>query len=245
MSRFLKMPTPRGYTLPENIVTEVTNWLHEKGRSILNDATSAFNLEGILAEEEQAEAADPAEKIIEAAEAGNYNLIIAGNSGGEDADEADLHLGSVAKAVALGAKTSVLIVRQRTSVKSILVPTDGSPRSEEVLSNAAWLAEKLNAKITLLHVQESSVLNFRPRLKEVGTQILDSAADRIEGVEFVKLLRSGDPAKVILETANEQKPDLIVMGKGKRRIMGNVMLGNVSDHVLSHAAIPVLLVSSS
>jgi nucleotide-binding universal stress UspA family protein len=82
-------------------------------------------------------------------------------------------------------------------------------------------------------------------LKEVGTQILDSAADKIEGVEFVKLLRSGDPAKVILETANEQKHDLIVMGKGKRRIMGNVMLGNVSDHVLSHAAIPVLLVSSS
>jgi nucleotide-binding universal stress UspA family protein len=243
ISRFVKLPTAREYVLPETVVNEVTTWLHGKGKSSVSRAASAFRAEDIAVEEKLVEAADPAEKIIEEAETGNYRLIVMGNSGGEENEgSSDLHLGSVAKAVSIGAKTPVLIVRQRSQVKSILVPVDGSPKTEEILAYTAELAKKLNAKVDLLHVQESSILNFRPDLKDLGIQILEHAGTAIEGTETTKKLKAGDPAKMIIQTSIEEKSDLIIMGRGRHGVLRNFMLGKVSDHVVHHATVPVLLI---
>lgn len=241
MSRFVKLPAPRENVLPENVVKEVTAWLFGRGRSVVDSASSTFKAEGIAVEERLVEAADPAEKILEESESGKYSLIVVGNSGDEGG--ADSHLGSIAKAIAVGSKTSVLIVRQKSYVESILVPVDGSPKAEEVIRYAFLLAAKLEAKVELLHVQESSILSFRPNLKEVGEKILEDAAKIVKDVEVTQSLKVGDPAKVIIQTAVEGKHDLIVMGRGRRGILRAVMLGSVSDHVVHHATVPVLVMN--
>ncbi len=244
MSRFVKLPTTREYVLPENVVNEVTTWLHDRGKNVVNRAVSAFKMEGLPVQERMVEASDPAEKIVEEAETGDYSLIILGNSGGEEAEPTpDSHLGSVAKAVCVAARTSVLVVREKADVKNILVPVDDSSRRGEILTYAAEIAKATDAKISLLHVQEESVLSLRSILKEVGEQSLENSAAAIAESNPAKLLKIGDPAKVIIQTAIDEQSDLIVMGRGRRGILRGFMLGNVSDHVLQHATVPVLIVN--
>ena len=238
--RTLNLPKTRESIFPEEVIREVTKQYREIGKAILVKSTSFFAEEGIDAEEKLVEGTDVAETIIAEAKAGNYDLLVMGNSGGEDG--LDLHLGSIAHKVTLSVKSSIMIVRKKREVRKILIPVDGSGKDEITLQKARMLAKAAESEIVLLHAQETSILKLKPEVKEIGIQILKHVSKMIEGIQFEQKLVSGDPAKVIIQTAEEADVDLIVMSSGRLGTLSEVFLGSVSDHVLHHATVPVLLV---
>jgi nucleotide-binding universal stress UspA family protein len=238
--RTLNLPKTRENIFPEEVIREVTEQYREIGKEILKNSASLFAQEGIVVKEKLVEGTDIAETIIAEAEKGKYDLIIMGNSNGEN--ELDLHLGSIAQKVALNVKASIMVVRKKGEVRKILIPVDGSEKDEKVLQKARMIAKAAESEIVLLHVQETSIFKLRSEVKEIGIQILNHTSSMIEGTQFEQKLVHGDPAKAIIETAEQADIDLIVMSSGRLGTLGRVFLGSVSNHVLHHATVPVLLV---
>jgi nucleotide-binding universal stress UspA family protein len=221
-------------------VKDVTDWYHQEGKQSISEAVSLFKQKGIAVNQKLVEHTDPAETILEEAEKGNYDLIIMGHSGEE---EKEPHLGSIVEKVSQHAKTPILIARDKKLVSKMLVPIDGSENAESAFQYATTIAKKTNAKMTLLYVQEPGLFKLKPEETEkIGALILSKAADKVKGIELDQKLESGDPAKIITQTANKGDFDLIVMGsRGHGGIM-RFLLGSVSAHVIHYANRSTLIV---
>ncbi len=236
--RTVKLPPVRQNVLPTEVVSEITQWYTEKGREAISAAVSLFQSEGITVKEKLVGGADAAQSILQEATEGNHDLIVAANSG----EAGDSHLGSTAKKVAAGSSIPVLIVRGRGAIAKILVSLAGSSNDDKALSYASHLVQKTGSKVVLLHVQEKSLLNLRPDLETMGKQILEQAATLFKDTEVKQILVPGDPAKQIIETSERVMADLIVVSGGKLGTVRRYLLGSVTDHVIQHATLPVLVV---
>lgn len=136
--------------------------------------------------------------------------------------------------------------------KNILVAFDGSAHSERALDCAIDLAQKYSAQVVLVHA-------FHPVPKEWGSPFIEQAEARgVAAAEkvvqhaqakltFVKLaavteVLEGPPGEAILRVAEIRKCDLIVMGSRGLGELKASLLGSVSDKILHHSAVPVLIV---
>jgi nucleotide-binding universal stress UspA family protein len=134
----------------------------------------------------------------------------------------------------------------------ILVPCDGSPHSHRALQVAADLAKCTQAAIHVVHAYERLPSHlggsyFRDELRHVlvdAVEIVDGAIALIEdqGIRVTSDVLEGPPAEMILRLADTDQFDLIVMGsRGLGQVEG-LLLGSVSDRVLHHAKVPVMIV---
>jgi nucleotide-binding universal stress UspA family protein len=152
---------------------------------------------------------------------------------------------------------------RKEMIKKILVPVDGSEHSDRALNYALDLAEKYSAKIKLLSVAQPVVafgpmFVTQPMLPSEGTTIyvkeIEAAHKRMlteafkkakktkPDLKISKMLVDGRPADRIVEIANTEKFDLIVMGSRGAGGIKEFFLGSVSDRVADAARCPVLLV---
>jgi nucleotide-binding universal stress UspA family protein len=138
--------------------------------------------------------------------------------------------------------------------KTVVVGTDGSPRAEKAVDEAIDLAKNQSARLYLVaafssqerHWEwlQSSARVDQINLGDVAEHVLARAAKRAaaQGVEVEYGAMEGDPAEVIIETADREKADLIVVGNkgitGARRFS----LGSVPNKVLHHAPCGVMVV---
>jgi nucleotide-binding universal stress UspA family protein len=220
------------------VFEEISASLKQRGTAIVANAVAFFKEEGIEVDQ-RIENGDVAEVILNEAESGSYGLITMGFSG---ETKRKPHLGSVTKKVALNAKTSVLIARER-EISKILVPFDGSENSLKAFEHAVSLARETDSKITLMNVMDTNFFMVQPELsREVGKKILSQAADKAEGVKIYQRLEPGNPAETTIRIAQDEDFDLIVMGSRGHGGMKRWLLGSVSDHVIHHTDRSVLLV---
>ena len=134
----------------------------------------------------------------------------------------------------------------------ILVPIDGSENTQQALSVACKLLSENASTLYLLHIPEAltypttlvwgvGALNTEATLaerKKAGEQLLMQAAQSAQeqGAQQVeKQMVQGDPVRVILDTANDQGIDTIVMGSRGLSDLAGVVIGSVS-HKVSHFA---------
>jgi nucleotide-binding universal stress UspA family protein len=226
-------------SLPNEVLGEVADWYHQKGEEAIDNAVALFKEEGVTADHKIVEHANPADTILNVAHQGKYDLIAMGASG---EDERGPHLGSVAGKVLRNSQIPVLIARGKSRISKILVPVDGSEISQKALGHGAVLAKLTNATTTLLYVLESGLFKLKPNVsKEIGNRILSKAAERVEGTELQRKMESGDPAKKIIQVAEEGNYDLIVMGGRGLGAIERFILGSVSDHVVHYANRSVLI----
>jgi nucleotide-binding universal stress UspA family protein len=220
------------------VFEEISASLTQRGAAIVANAVAFFKAEGIEVDQ-RIENDDATEAILNEAESGSYGLITMGSSG---ETKRKPHLGSVAKKVALNAKTSVLIARER-EISKILVPVDGSENSRKAFEHAVALARETDSKMTLMNVMDSNFFMVQPELsREIGKKILSQAADKAEGVKIYQRLEPGNPAETIIRIAQDEDFDLIVMGSRGHGAMKRWLLGSVSDHVIHYTDRSVLLV---
>jgi nucleotide-binding universal stress UspA family protein len=149
--------------------------------------------------------------------------------------------------------------------RTIVVPHDGSPFSERALERAAFIAKAAGARIVLVNatVLPAFVYSYHDAtntaINEVADSLVRSAADstaralaeaarRLEEKEGVRRASyvhavAGDPAELVLETAEKEGADLIVIGsRGLRGLSRLRALGSVARRVSEHARCPVLIV---
>lgn len=135
----------------------------------------------------------------------------------------------------------------------ILLAVDGSEHSLNAAQTASQLARSMNSADLRIVVVYDSVppllgdpdfqVILNARLDETE-KILQSAVKTVGEVPSTVSTETiaGDPAKAIIKIAETRKCDLIVMGsRGLGRLAG-LVLGSVSQKVVSHAPCPVLIV---
>lgn len=141
--------------------------------------------------------------------------------------------------------------------KNILIATDGSELSERAERHGIALAKAVGAKVTGITVtvpfdaymtsEVAIALDgtiFEERTARLAKQRLDavSAIAKAEGVECVTMRVQADPIYAgIVDTAEKQRCDLIVMASHGRRGMAGLILGSETTKVLTHSTIPVLV----
>jgi len=137
-----------------------------------------------------------------------------------------------------------------SDIKKILVPLDGSKTSMRSLNKAISLAEQNQASITglciiyVLPTLVSTVTPYRKYLVKQAEKNIRAAKQLAEkkGITFKSKIISGSPGSKIVDTANKENFDLIVIGsRGLGRVQ-EAFLGSVSHHVTHKARMPVLLV---
>jgi nucleotide-binding universal stress UspA family protein len=145
--------------------------------------------------------------------------------------------------------------------RHIVVGTDGSDTAAKAVSQAAELAASVGA--TLLIVSAFEPVSGT-RLKEEAAQApddvrwmvnpredvdatLQSAVDLAaeKGAESKTFARQGDPADAILDVAEEQGADLIVVGNKGMTGAKRFLLGSVPNKVSHHAPCSVLIVRTT
>jgi nucleotide-binding universal stress UspA family protein len=131
----------------------------------------------------------------------------------------------------------------------ILIPADGSKDAERGVAHGIALAASVGATVYALYVVEEggnpwlseSMEDQVDRAKEYGQEILDDVADQAEaaGVECHTEVKVGPRVhQKIIDHAEEEDVDLIVMGSGYRGRFGN-LLGSTAEKVLQSSTVPV------
>jgi nucleotide-binding universal stress UspA family protein len=137
-------------------------------------------------------------------------------------------------------------------IKQILVPVDLAPLSRLALNHAIAIARKFNARLTLLHVVESSVSPILPaeeaRIEKQHYQqsrrmlpALIPPEDR-KDLNIRTMVKVGRIDEQILTAMNERHVDLVVMGTHGRGLFGTWLIGSVTNNVLQKTNIPILTV---
>ncbi len=138
-------------------------------------------------------------------------------------------------------------------MQKILVAHDGSKSSDKALKKAVELSLSLNASLTVLSVVPELYLtelsdSDRSRIFEALSKETTDAMERIrkslsgKSIEVKTLVRQGDPAEKILETAQKMKVDMVVTGSHGRHGTKKFLLGSVSSKIIDYSKCPVLVV---
>ena len=137
-------------------------------------------------------------------------------------------------------------------LKHLIVPLDGSRLSESALPTAVYLAQKLQAAVTLVHVIEKNAptaIHGEPHLSkpEEADRYLDDVERRFfsGGLSVDKHVHKTaitDVAGSIAEHAREFKSELVVMCTHGRGGMRKLLFGSIAQQVVSAKVAPVLLI---
>lgn len=223
------------------------------------DPPQHVDLEGLPLVQEEREHASPAEAIVEYTEEHEIDLVVAGTRGRRGLQR--MLIGSVAEEVLRTAPCPVLTVRGEHddtpgwAVRNILVPIDFSDASLDALRHAKELALTYGAQITLLHAVEEVVYPSAYGVEPAnlpGPQVIDRVEDNLAelarteiGYEHVVVQASvGYAPSVILDYAESNEVDLVVIATHGRTGLERMLLGSVAERVVRRAPAPVFAVKS-
>jgi nucleotide-binding universal stress UspA family protein len=120
--------------------------------------------------------------------------------------------------------------------KTIVIPLDGSERSQRALQPAAWLAKHCNADILLITTTFSSDPSQEQDFLDRSASLVDR--DRVT----TRVVRPTFPFHGIIETVEDSPDGLLVMSTRGRTGATRVLLGSVADEIMGQTTAPVVLV---
>jgi nucleotide-binding universal stress UspA family protein len=210
-----------------------------------------------------------AEVIIESAAADKDTLIAMATHGRSGLDR--WLLGSVAEKVLRAASNPLLLVRAKetaplwamAALKRIVVPLDGSERSEQILPLVAMLAKALELEVVLQRVYGGPVSvsavgdgfynrtqldAFLAGLRAETIEYLAAKAEKMKAAGTRNLFyvaSEGFSPDEIIKLGRYSRDTLIAMCTHGRSGAKRWMLGSVAETVVRHSGTPVLLVRAS
>jgi nucleotide-binding universal stress UspA family protein len=235
----------------------------EEARAYLSEHAERLSARGFAVEFAVA-CGDPAELILAEQHIRNADLIVMATHGRTGLRRAIF--GSVADGVVRRADAPVFLVPAGAGPFPIadrglrmLIPLDGSERSEEILPVAAGLADAFGATMLLLESARpeppaSNPVEARNQLLRVGTiateHAIDGARDHLEriavglraGAREVEVHAvTGPPGPTIVAEARAQRADVVAMSTHGRGGLARLVLGSVAEHVLREGGLPMLV----
>jgi nucleotide-binding universal stress UspA family protein len=139
-------------------------------------------------------------------------------------------------------------------IRTLLLATDLTDASDVATQQAIDLAASMDARLVVLNVIDggerdggpvapySSVVRLdqqRATRERPLLSIVDRARSR--GVKSAFLLWAGEAGPGIVAAAEAENADLIVVGTRGLDRAGRFLMGSVSDHVVHHSSVPVLV----
>ena len=250
-------PYSQRQTFPD--LKEYYHQLEERADDQCRKVLSSHVIKGIQVEYAIRRGFSPYEEILTFASEQNIDLIAMGTHSRKPF--AHFFIGSVAENVVHHAPCPVLTVHisagntRIPSFEHILVPTDFSTQSKNALELALSLLPE-NGILHLLHVVEDnihpayftedseSILDLIPNLKERSLGMLKKMADELipqETTTEINLLE-GRIYQTIVQYAEEQAIDLIVMGTHGSSALGQILMGSQTNRVIRKASCPVVTI---
>ena len=204
----------------------------------------------------------PAERIVALARETGADLTVLGSRGESGAPAKKL--GSTVLEVLAEARSSLFIVHPSSITQTvaapnrILVPLDGSVRTESVLPAVAHLAGAHGAEVLLVHVVQEPLASALLSAAE-DMDLARTLAERIEtsAKKYLELLRQqlarevssvralvvrhGNAQQCLLEISRKERSDLIVLSAHGSACDSSLSFGSVTAYLLTHSAVPVLV----
>jgi nucleotide-binding universal stress UspA family protein len=146
--------------------------------------------------------------------------------------------------------------KEEAMYNHILIPTDGSKLSRMAIEHGIALAKWTNAKVTALTVTapfqvfaieatgdapeeyEKHVAGLAAKALNVAKETAKTTGANCDTIR----VEHEHPYRAIIDMAAQQNCDLIVMASHGRRGMSAIVLGSETMKVLTHSAVPVLVV---
>lgn len=192
------------------------------------------------------------ETILAYADKHGVDCLVMGTHGRTGLDR--VILGSVAEETLRASPVPVLTVHEGTAVTgdfgSILVPTDGSAAAEAAASHAIDLAATTGAALHVVHVVDVPVSDagltagaVLDALEEAGQRAIDRVLTLAKAADVSTIeasVLSGTPYRAIVDYADDQGIDCIVMGTHGRSGLERYLLGSVTERVIRLSGVPVL-----
>ena len=145
---------------------------------------------------------------------------------------------------------------------TLLVAVDFTPFSEKALIFASQLAEKLQARLLVLHVihdpveapgfyaQKGKEKRFLKSMEDAADEMMaeflakmrQEHPDQLPIQEAVPLLVVGTPVKRILEIAEKEQASMIIVGSHGRTGLSHLLVGSKAERVVQLSPIPVTVV---
>jgi nucleotide-binding universal stress UspA family protein len=219
-------------------------WLRELGRKYGLARSTRFLLFG----------GDPAEELIDAAQAEDAELIIVGSRGLHELGDAVL--GSVSCALMRTAPCPVVVAPPPIpvplvpmSLRPVVCGVEGSDRDQSTLRLAADLARRLGASLHAVHAFNPRPVApgpapvmppVMPALSEAAEATLEHAVTEA-GVEARRCVVSSPVAEGLMRVADETGAGLLVVGAQGRGKLGSALYGSVAIRLAAEARVPVVV----
>ncbi|RYE95149.1 MAG: universal stress protein [Myxococcales bacterium] len=202
----------------------------------------------------------PAERIVDVARELGADLTVLGSHGEESA--LAWNLGSTAQQVLALVGGSVFVAQSSTGPtagrpRRILVPLDGSLRTESVLPSATRIASEHGAELILVHVvleprptaflsaEDQEVAQLLVVRRETGARAyldrLQQQLVRKGGAVQVQVLRHVNEYQGLLELARTERADLVVLSAHGSACDPARSFGSVTTYLLTYAQVPLLV----
>jgi nucleotide-binding universal stress UspA family protein len=139
--------------------------------------------------------------------------------------------------------------------KKILFPIDFSESSQKIIPYVLTLAQAFHSRVHLLYVVRDFqyLTSFHvphPSLDQLETEVLANAQEMITRVGeenfppgYVTRVSRGDAATEIIQYAETEKMDLIIMGTHGRKGLDRTLFGSVAGNVVKNSPVPVMVIN--
>ena len=150
-------------------------------------------------------------------------------------------------------------------MKKVMIALDYDPTAQKVAETGFSLATSMGAEVILLHVISDPVyytsreydpimgftgyleagqlqLDSVDGLKKASQHYLEKSKHHLGDETIQTIVVEGDLAESILKAAKDIHADIIVMGSHSRRWLDEILMGSVTEKLLRHTSIPILVI---
>jgi nucleotide-binding universal stress UspA family protein len=243
-------------------ITDPLGWevLRREAAAYLDRLAKQLREAGEVSVDTRVEQGQPAERITAIAREIGADLTVLASHG--EGGLAPWHLGSTAQQVLALARGSVMVAHAAAAgarivaPTRILVPLDGSVRTESVLPTVARIARVHGAEVVLVHVVPEPLATamlqgedltlaceLATRVEQRAKRYLEQLRMRLSRDIRVRVLvaRHTDERQSLLEISRQEQIDLVVLSAHGSVCNPTRPFGSVTHHLLAHAMVPLLV----
>ena len=243
--------------LPDEITVEEENFTYSCANvadTILDYAEEEIKKLGLIIGNRIKSCGSAIDSILEQAESDDYDLILMGSHGKKGIQK---WLGSVSQEIINSSRISDYIAKEQNNRKKLLLTTDGTKCSLEIISKILPDLKLENKEIHICMVNEDPNFLFLDGaldtnwLIEIQKQQHKYAASAIKDMQSLlqeqnikineTVILTGIPAQKIIDYARTNEIDLIVLGSKNKSKLDRFLTGSVSKRVLENVVSDIWL----
>ena len=224
----------------ESVLPQVVEKDEQEATKHLEWVRNQAQKEGVECETIVSLGEEPYQDIIDQASKNKVNMIIMGTHGRTGMKR--LMMGSVTAKVIGHASCNILVspIDAKVEFKNVLIATDGSKYSDAAASEALKIAKRCGSSLIVISVASSDA--EIASAKDNVNKVLEAAEK--EGIKTTSVVTTGKPYEAIIETSKQKKADFIVVGTHGRTGLARLLMGSVTERVIGHAEVAVLVVKA-